>query len=318
MNRYATSLGYALISIALIFFGHQVWQERAAMHEILSSNGHLSTAFAASAFLFAAIYPLTGLVSSRMLRDLGHQRRVVTLIGVLCVSQLARYIPGNVGQHIARGSMLGARGVPMPAVVASLGYEALLAFLAAAAIAAVALLWEGSDDRTNATIGVLTLLLLLTSGLLLLPRITQCLPTGRFRRMFEALNGVSRGSQGLCFAIYIVNYILVGLGLALIAWALPDIAPTGLAHYVGAFAVAWTAGFLIPGLPAGLGMRESVLIVLLAPSIGMTSAVALATLHRLSTTAGDLIAAAAGFSLLWWERARPLSAGLLGGNDDET
>jgi hypothetical protein len=318
MNRYAAALGYALTLVALAFFARQLWLERAALHVLLSGDRGLIAAFSASALLFAAIYPLTALVSARMLRDLGHPLSAATLIGVLGVSQLARYIPGNVGQHIARGSMLGARGVPMPAVVASLGYEALLAFLAAATIAAAALLWEGSADRAQAAIMAIALILLLAGGILLLPRLAARLPVGRIHRLLDALHGVSHRTQLLCFAVYAINCWLVGLGLALIAWALPGTAPTGVAHYVGAFAVAWTAGFLIPGLPAGLGMRESVLIVLLAPSIGMASAVALATLHRLSTTAGDLVAAAAGFALLRRERANAAIIQPQGGSADET
>jgi hypothetical protein len=315
MNRAAATIGYALTLVALAFVARQLWLERTALQEILVADRSLITAFAASALLFAAIYPLTALASVRMLRDLGHPLRPAALIGVLAVSQLARYIPGNVGQHIARGSMLGARGVPMPAVVASLGYEALLAFLAAAAIAAVTLAWEGAD-RAQATLAVVAMIVLLAAGILLLPRVVARWPAGRVRRLLDALGGVSRGTQGLCFAVYLFNYWLVGLGLALVAWALPDVAPTGLLHYVGAFAVAWTAGFLIPGLPAGLGMRESVLIVLLAPSLGMAPAVALATLHRLSTTAGDLVAAAGGFALLWRERARSSIPSQRGSTDE--
>ncbi len=58
----------------------------------------------------------------------------------------------------------------------------------------------------------------------------------------------------------------------------------------GIFCVAWASGFLIPGAPGGLGVRESVLITLLSPVWGEGSAIASAILFRLITITGDMLA----------------------------
>ena len=56
---------------------------------------------------------------------------------------------------------------------------------------------------------------------------------------------------------------------------------------MGAMALAWLAGFLTPGAPAGLGVRESVLLIILAPAAGEASILALAALFRIVTVLGD-------------------------------
>ncbi len=64
-----------------------------------------------------------------------------------------------------------------------------------------------------------------------------------------------------------------------------------------AYAAAWLAGTLMPGAPAGMGVREMVLTLELEPALGPTQAAALALALRLVTTAGDLLTALLGHFL---------------------
>lgn len=56
----------------------------------------------------------------------------------------------------------------------------------------------------------------------------------------------------------------------------------------GAFAVAYLAGLLAVVVPSGLGVRETIFIALLQPSLGLGTAVALAVASRLVTTLVEL------------------------------
>jgi uncharacterized membrane protein YbhN (UPF0104 family) len=73
------------------------------------------------------------------------------------------------------------------------------------------------------------------------------------------------------------------------------------------FASAWTAGYLLPGAPGGLGVREAVSIALLTPILGAGTAVALSITMRLSTTLGDGLAFLVGLLLQRLEPAPPLT-----------
>lgn len=257
-------------------------------------------AFIASALLFVTIYPLTGYMFPALLSSEGARLSRSASIGILATSQLARYLPGNVGQHIARGGMLTSRGFTMSAIVPALMIEALLSVMAACFVACVALLLF--PPRIALPVGWPVLLGILAFGFLALPllrlwpgiadRLGQ-----RFGTLYRSLL-VSPSLALRCVGVYALNYIFVGAGLYLIARAIqPDPGPAGL--FMGAFALSWIVGFLAPGLPAGLGVREGILVALLEPTLGTTGAVTLAALHRLSTTVGDALAAALGAALLW-------------------
>lgn len=51
--------------------------------------------------------------------------------------------------------------------------------------------------------------------------------------------------------------------------------------------IAWVLGFIIPGAPGGIGVRETALTLLLTPVTGRDMIVVLSVLHRLVTVAGD-------------------------------
>jgi uncharacterized membrane protein YbhN (UPF0104 family) len=67
---------------------------------------------------------------------------------------------------------------------------------------------------------------------------------------------------------------------------------------VSLYSVAWIAGVLTPGLPAGLGVREAILVQGLSPLLGATEALGSALLFRLLTTLADAIVFGIGMLML--------------------
>lgn len=59
---------------------------------------------------------------------------------------------------------------------------------------------------------------------------------------------------------------------------------------IASYTVAWAVGFVVPGAPGGIGVRELALIALLENSIGTDVVVTLGVWHRLITVIGDLTA----------------------------
>ncbi len=57
------------------------------------------------------------------------------------------------------------------------------------------------------------------------------------------------------------------------------------------FALAWTAGLVVPGAPGGLGVFEAVLLLQLAGQVAEAPLLAVALSYRLVVTAADLLAA---------------------------
>jgi glycosyltransferase 2 family protein len=66
---------------------------------------------------------------------------------------------------------------------------------------------------------------------------------------------------------------------------------------LGAYALAWSVGFLIIFFPGGIGPRELALIAVLAPVMPSASALVVALASRVVMTAGDLVWAGAGLAI---------------------
>jgi hypothetical protein len=56
-----------------------------------------------------------------------------------------------------------------------------------------------------------------------------------------------------------------------------------------AYTAAWFIGYITPGAPGGVGVREAALVVLLGPSLGEATALSVAAGLRLLTMLGDLL-----------------------------
>ena len=59
---------------------------------------------------------------------------------------------------------------------------------------------------------------------------------------------------------------------------------------VSGFTIAWVLGFIVPGAPGGIGVRELVITLLLSSVVGESLIVTLSVTHRLITIVGDFMA----------------------------
>jgi uncharacterized membrane protein YbhN (UPF0104 family) len=60
---------------------------------------------------------------------------------------------------------------------------------------------------------------------------------------------------------------------------------------------AWLFGYIVPGAPAGLGVREAGLVALLGPMLGHGVVATAALLWRMASLAGDCIVFVIGLGL---------------------
>lgn len=232
------------------------------------------------------------------LAAVGHRANYGWTITVLAVTQFGKYLPGNVGHHVGRAGLAIDAGVRMPAALLTIGYELLLAIVAAAHLCAVGvLLWPPEALAGQAWLEHRWTLLALVSagavaGLLLAPRMVA---------MFTSLRGGDRGDTRVfsldlrtiagSYATYVIGQVAIGIGLWGLALAL---SPAGTAvppalFFIGAFATSWIAGLVVPGAPAGLGVREVVLTAWLGDALPPDTAVLLVLALRVATTIGDVV-----------------------------
>lgn len=204
-------------------------------------------------------------------------------------AQLAKYLPGNVF-HLAWRHLAARReGVGHRELGLALMMESILV-LAAGAILALGVV---SDPRLNAMApwarhliwGAPALAALTWVGVSIVGhrRAAQLAPARTAPFYFSVL------------VLDLVFFVLAGSALRMLCQQ-PDVLP--FSAWCGWLALAWVLGYVTPGAPAGIGLREAVLVLGLAPVLGEPGALALALAYRLLTLVADAVLALAGFAML--------------------
>ena len=222
------------------------------------------------------------------------------------VTQLGKYLPGAVWPMVAQMRMGRERGVPRQrmglAFLLTLGLATLVGVLVGVAALPALLRAEGPV----VLLGLLAVPLLV---LLLVPRVLNALLAVGLRLLrrpgIDPLSGrdVVRG-VGWALAFWLVYgghvwLLAVGLGADPLE-ALPVA--------IGGFAIAFSLGPLLVVLPAGAGVREAVLIVLLAGVLTTSEATAVALTSRGILMLTDGLLAVAGALIGRSAKAAPLGA----------
>ena len=242
---------------------------------------------------------LVGLLASAMvwralLGDLGTAVALRPAVQIFFVGQLGKYIPGSVFAIAAQMELGRAQGVPRSRI----GTAGLLfmGVLVAAGLLVAALVLPFTSpaalDRYVWVLAVLPLGLLCLAPPVLTRLVTLLLSVLRRDGLEQPLSW--RGT-GAALGWAIAMWAAYGLHLFVLVRALPgDSGPNRLLLSAGAYALAWTAGFLFVVAPAGAGVRELALVVALSPVLPRGAALAVAVLSRVLMTLGDLIWGAVG------------------------
>lgn len=210
-----------------------------------------------------------------------------TLISSYLKGQFAKYLPGNVMQYAIRHALGRQTGIGHGALAAAATLEVLL--LCCAALMVV--VWFGMPTLhalfANApdVPRVFALAVLIVVPLLawMPERLTpKWLPRYHWSLIAAALAG------------YVGFFFLFGsLFFAVLVWCKVGSPP--LLDIVSSSSLAWLVGFLVPGAPAGAGLRETALALAAGsrtPSDGMLTAI---VLFRLMTMGGDFFAFVIGY-----------------------
>lgn len=274
--------GMLILAASCLFLG---WQVKAVWAQISLST--VPATLMETTALVAMAYPgllfLLALAWWRLLQTVG-LKRAPTLRAcwrIFLRMQAAKYLPGNVFQYLGRVEMLGRRGVSRRAVAVSLVHESVL--LAAVAL----LLGAGGLSQAVMTLGELKgrFMAVAAACLVGLPMLWM------LHRYLAGAKG-GRVALGASWLTAGVLYALFFLGMAGALWLLAQrmghALPVGMC--LAAATVPWLLGFITPGAPGGLGVREAVMLALLKPVLPAVDALVLVLAMRLVTLFGDLFA----------------------------
>lgn len=245
----------------------------------------------AGALAIASVLALVAIVSSArawvaLFSDLVDTRASRSVLrGTFYLSQLTKYLPvGGVAQAASQLGLARSVGVPLKRAAVAFPVSAVGAVVGGATLGSGLVL----DSSLPAWTRALALLGLATVVLLHRGLMARVLDLARhFIRRVPGSDQLP--TQSDIFAFY--GWALVTIGALCAAYAVLlhslTTAPNPFVVF-SAFAVSWVIGFVVVPVPAGVGIREAVLVALV-PGVGAAPLLAASLALRLLTIATELL-----------------------------
>ncbi len=216
---------------------------------------------------------------------------------VYLVGQVGKYLPGGVWNILASAELGSDRGVERRRTVGTM----LVAVLLSAVVAGVLVLLTlpgavGTVLEDHRWLVLLAPLALAGALPVVLNRVLVTLL--RVTRQAPVAERIGPGAVVVAGLWSLASWVAVGLQVLVLAVAV-GAQPDGelMQLSLGGYALAWVVGTALVFLPAGVGAREAVLALALAPALGAGGILVVVLLSRVLLTAGDLLAAGGGLAL---------------------
>jgi uncharacterized membrane protein YbhN (UPF0104 family) len=211
-------------------------------------------------------------------------------IRIWFVANLTRYVPGNVWSFVGAVELAKREGVARRTTLAVMTLAQLLS-VGTALLVGLPVLVAGEDRLGRAPLlGGLAVALAVLLAVTMRHRLAALLRR-RYPEVEPGDLAPSPAAAALLGTGYVLYWVVTGVAFAALVRSLYPLAAADLPLTVAAYAAAYAIGFLALVTPAGLGVREAVLTVALAPIMPVGVALAVALLSRLWTMLVELLGA---------------------------
>jgi uncharacterized membrane protein YbhN (UPF0104 family) len=268
------------VAVLAVVAGFFVATLAARWNDVISLKWRLEPwLFAVATVLLALSY---GLVACLWGLALGRAAgtRLTAGARIWFLSNLARYVPGNVWSYVGAVELARREGVARRVTLSVMALTQLLSVGVALLAGLPVLLAERARLGRPALLGAVVVVV--AAGLAALLR-RQLLALARRRLPGLDLADLTPSAATVALLVvgYAVYWAVTGLAFATLVASMYPLDVSDVPLVVAAYAAAYAAGFLALLTPAGLGIREGVLVVALAPVLPAGPALVVALVSRL-------------------------------------
>jgi uncharacterized membrane protein YbhN (UPF0104 family) len=237
----------------------------------------------------------------RILTDLGSHLHVSSTARVFFIGQLGKYLPGSVWPVLAQVELARAYQVPRARTAATAIVSTFLNLVGALIVAAalLPLAVKGTGWRLVLIAGLIVSLIIASP-----PFLNRILGLG-LRLVRRNQMEIRLSARGTIVAIgyAAAAWVMQGLGVYALSASIGDglrLLPLSIAIYAAASAL----GIVVVIAPAGLGVREPVIVAGLTGQLTAGGALFVALAIRLAVTLVDLLAGGIVAAIPAWQRFR--------------
>lgn len=224
-------------------------------------------------------------------------------------SNLMKYVPGNIFQYVGRNQLAADLKISHVDVACATVLDIVCSMVTPLLLIVVLM---GKNMLELIRTYSMNFLLVLGAGiavlvlLLLLLRWKFREPLQRYFEKYRKLLNRKILIRVLgVFLLYVVQYIISTAMYAVPAVFLFDVPAEKLGLFLGTYLFSWIIGFITPGAPGGIGIREAVMMLMCGSFLDTDTIMLYAVTMRLISTFGDIAAFLVGLLLdRIWKRQR--------------
>ena len=291
-------VGYVFVVASLYFIAHVLGtldiNAEILRDYVTSKNIYYSFV---SLMLYVLVIYMGSLLWVFALRNLSgnYDLPIRSLVRLYSKSNLAKYLPGNIMHYVARNVLAKEFSLSHKVVATTSFLEIAFILISGALLLVLIDLFSVTNinvDKYSSYLpsydgvfaSLFIVLMLLTAAILFRKKISLVL---------QSVNFSMPDVSVFCLLLvgYVSIYIILGVSQLLVVMTFSDIDFT-LHNYwniLFVFIFSWIIGFVMPGSPGGIGVREAVFIFLLSQAYADSAVVLAAIFYRLINIFGDVV-----------------------------
>lgn len=291
-RKFIDAIGNILVIISFAFIVHKINTYQINFKEIFS---FLTLSVLTISFIVYSLLVLYyASLFSKILNFIDENQCSKTdAMFTYCKSNLYKYLPGNIFHYIGRNQIAIIQTVSHGTVIAASIAEILLMFLAALVIIAAfsgkeAIKWIQSNMLSAKTIFIIAVVFLCC----MLPCLFSCrnkIIKERVEKYKKIINSIGFYKVLRLVVAYIAIFVLNSVMFFVLLYSMcGELRINLIAPVIGMYTLSWLIGFITPGAPAGLGIREVIMSTLLNGVVSGELVIAAVLLYRIITIIGDV------------------------------
>ena len=281
-------------ALVVMFAGYYLWRNIAANADtlVLKSLRPNWALLLTTTGISVLCIGLGGWVWQLLLGSLGYTVSLGACFRIHASANLTKYLPGYAWQIMGKAYLTHREGVPTRVVAVAIALEfglllmtGLILVLFIAPQSLLAMLAPLPTPRVRLVMG-----LALTASTLCLPRLFNWIGEHVTAIPLRETRIVAPARLVLALAVICVAWVALGLGLGLTIVAFAPLADIGWRNKASILIISFLVSLVVIVVPAGIGVRESVMTFALTTHVGAPTATIVAVASRLVLVASEIAA----------------------------
>jgi uncharacterized membrane protein YbhN (UPF0104 family) len=226
-----------------------------------------------------------------------------SIFRVYAKSNLGKYLPGNVGHYAGRQFFGASMGLKQSHIAFASVLEVLYNAVSALMLSVI-FAWDKIFELAYILFSELNVAILIASAVCVVGVLFVCSSiVFRKNKYFKNLLFLFRTKRFWflllkCLFFTALNLLLISSLFIPLVGISVSIGIGDIPFIIAAGTASWLIGFITPGVPGGIGVRETVLVLMLSPVFPKEAVLTAAVLQRFAMIVGDVLAWALGEALV--------------------